>query len=172
MEVVDRENVKVPKSVFVSGLTETELDEDVTNFLSKYGCIARIVKVDDPKSPYHKNAIAEYESGAAMSALELLLPDSYESPSEITYQIKALSSEYVPTVTGNAIQNFLSELQKKAKLSGRSFDEILQEHLSECSKSITAHAEPMIQPETESSDTDSEWISTTFSASVTSSLSC
>lgn len=47
-----------------------------------------------------------------------MLPYNYESPSPISYQIRALSSEYVPIVCGSATKNFLSELQKIAKLSG------------------------------------------------------
>ena len=149
MEVVDRENVKVPNSVIVSGLTNTELDEEVNAFLIKYGRIARIIRIDSPESSYHKNAIVEYESGAAVRALEPLLPYSYESPSEVTYLIKALPSEYVPTATVSATQSFLSELQKIAKLSGRPFEEILQEQLSKCSVTVA----PVKEPETESPGT-------------------
>lgn len=151
MEIVDRENIKVPNSVIVSGLTDTESDEDLTDFLNKYGRIARTVRVDDPQSPYHKNVVVEYESGSAVNTLESVLPYSYESPSQGTYQIRALLSEYVPIVTGSATQGYLSELQKIAKLSGRSFEEILQEQLSRCSKSVAVDTEPMSEPADEPS---------------------
>lgn len=154
MEVVARENVKVPNSVVVSGLTDTESDQDVADFLSRYGRIGRTIRVDDPESPYHRHAIVEYESGAAVRAIEPLLPYSYESPSEIIYLIKALTSEYVPTATVSATQSFLSELQNIAKLSGRSFEEILQEQLSECIKSLPSSAEPSDEPEIESPNTE------------------
>lgn len=146
MEVVDREDIKVPNSVIVSGLTDTELDEDLTDFLNKYGRIARTVRVDDPQSPYHKNVIVEYESGSPVNTLKPELPYSYKSPSQVTYQIRALSSEYVPIVTNSATQCYLSELQKIAKLSGRSFEEILQEQLSRCSKSVAVDTEPLSEP--------------------------
>ena len=152
MEVVAKENVKVPNSVIVSGLTDTESDQDVTDFLNRYGPSGRAIRVDDPESPYHRHVIVEYESGAAVKALEPLLPHCYESPSEVTYQIKALSAEYVPSATGSAVQSFLTELQNIAKLSGRSFEEILQEQLSECSKS--ASAEPINELEIESFNTE------------------
>lgn len=148
MEVVQRENIKVPNSVIVSGLTDTEADEELIDFLNKYGRVARVVRVDSPTSPYHKDAIVEYESGSALNALKPALPYSYESPSRATYRIRALSSEYVPIVTGSATQCFLSELQSIAKLSGRSFEEILKEQLSECSKSVETEftSEPASEP--------------------------
>lgn len=146
MEVVDREDIKVPNSVMVSGLTDTALDEDLTDFLNKYGRIARTVRVDDPQSPYHKDVIVEYESGSAVNTLKPELPYSYESPNQVTYQIRALSSEYVPIVTSSATQCYLSELQKIAKLSGRSFEEILQEQLSRCTESVAVDTEPLSEP--------------------------
>lgn len=104
------------------------------------------------KSPYHRHVIVKYESG--VKALEPLLPHCYESPSEVTYQIKALSAEYVPSATGSAVQGFLTKLQNIAKLSGRSFEKILQEQLSEYSKSVAASAEPSNEPEIKSSNTE------------------
>ena len=151
MEVVEREDIKVPNSVIVSGLADSELDEELADFLNKYGRIARTVRVDNPQSPYHKNAIIEYESGSAINTLKPVLPYSYESTSHVTYQIRALSSEYVPIVTGSATQCFLTELHKIAKLSGRSFGEILQEQLSQCSKSVPVDTEPLSEPASEPS---------------------
>lgn len=130
MEVVDTENVKVPNAVIVSGLTNTESDQDVTDFLNKYGRIARTLRIDDPESPYHQNAIIEYESGHALGTLEPILPCDYKSPSNVTYCIKALSSEYVPTVADSATQSFIAELKRIAKLSGRSFEDVLQLQLT------------------------------------------
>ena len=100
MEVVETENVKVLNSVIVSGLADTDEDQDVTDFLKQHGRIARILRVDEPESPYHKNAIVEYETGDALKALELKLPYDYMSPTEVTYEIRALAS-------GNCPQFFL-----------------------------------------------------------------
>lgn len=146
MDIVTKEDIKVPNSLIVSGLIENESDEELVDFLNKSGHIARVVRIDSPQSLYHKNAIVEYESGAAINALKPMLPYSFESPSHIRYQIRALSSEYVPIVSGSATQKFLSELQKIAKLSGRSFEEILQEQLSECTKSATVEPESVCEP--------------------------
>lgn len=145
MDIVSKEDIKVPNSIIVSGLVESESDEELVEFLKKYGRIARVVRIDNPLSPYHKNAIVEYESGAAINALKPMLPYNFESPSHISYRIRALSGEYVPIVSSSATQNFLSELQKIAKLSGRSFEEILQEQLSECTKSTTVEQTPVCE---------------------------
>lgn len=37
MEVIELENVVIENSVIISGLTDTEIDEDLTDFLNKYG---------------------------------------------------------------------------------------------------------------------------------------
>lgn len=142
MDIVDRENVKVPNSVIVSGITDPAVDEDLTDFLNKYGQITRTLKIDDPQSPYHKNAIVEYESGAALVALEPLLPYTFESPNEVTYKIRALSTEYISVVTNSATHSLFSELRKIAKLSGKSFEAVLHEHLSECTQSAASSPEP------------------------------
>ena len=144
MEVVDRENVKVPNSVIVSGLTDTDKDQDVTDYLNKYGHITRTLRVDDPESPYHRNAIVEYESGNALKALELKLPYDYVSPSDVTYQISALASKYVPTVADGATQSYFTELQKIAKLSGMSFEEVLELQLI---RSPRLAQSPVTQPQ-------------------------
>ncbi|KAL4008223.1 hypothetical protein ACER0C_002077 [Sarotherodon galilaeus] len=141
MEIVDRENVKIPNSVIVSGITGTDADEALKDFLNRYGRTARTLKIDDPKSSYHKNVIVEYESGAALSTLEPLLPYTLECPNEVTYQIRALSPEYIAAVTNVATNSFFNELQSIAKLSGKSFEAVLHEHLSQCAQSVTHNTE-------------------------------
>lgn len=69
----------MPKSFIVSGLTDTEPDEGLIDFLNKYGRIARIVREDSPQSPYSKNATVEYESRSAVNTLEPVLPYSHGS---------------------------------------------------------------------------------------------
>lgn len=147
MDIVDKENVKVPNSVIVSGITDTEVDENVTDFLNRYGKIMRTFKIDDPQSSYHQNAVVEYESGVALTALEPLLPYILESSNNVSYQIRALSREYVSDVTDRATHRFFCELQEIAKLGGESFEAVLHEHLSRCSQSVTRSSET---PETES----------------------
>ncbi|XP_057701770.1 zinc finger CCHC domain-containing protein 12-like [Corythoichthys intestinalis] len=153
MDTVDKENVKIPNAVIVSGITNTAVDEELTDFLNQYGRIARKISVDEPQSPFHKNAIVEYESGAALRALEHLLPHSLECSSDVTYQIRALSTEYISAFTDSATNSFFSELQKIAKLSGKSFEAVLHEHLSKCAQSVGSSVEP---PETSNSTSETQ----------------
>lgn len=54
----------------MSGLTNTERDNDLTEHLSEYGRIGRIVHIDSPMSPYHKNSIV-YHLGIVEDGDEL-----------------------------------------------------------------------------------------------------
>ncbi|XP_030607476.1 zinc finger CCHC domain-containing protein 18-like [Archocentrus centrarchus] len=141
MDIVDKENIKIPNSVIIGGFTDADFDEELSDFLNKYGRISRTIKVDDLHSPYPKNAIVEYESGTALIALEPLLPYKFERPTGVPY-IRALSTEYVSAVTTSATHSLISELQKIAKLSGKPFEDVLHEHLSECSQSVAGDPEP------------------------------
>ncbi|XP_023806179.1 zinc finger CCHC domain-containing protein 18-like [Oryzias latipes] len=140
MDVVESENVKVSNSVIVRGLTETEMDEELTEFLIKYGRIARTIRIDNPRSQYHKHVIVEYESGSAVCTLSPVLPYTFESPSHVTYEIRALSAEYLPVAARSATDGFMSELQRLSKITGKSFEEILKDQLSICETSATAGA--------------------------------
>ncbi|GAA6081702.1 zinc finger CCHC domain-containing protein 18-like [Tachysurus ichikawai] len=66
MEVVELENIIIENSVIIRGLTNTEIDEDLTEFLNKYGHVHRHIRIDNPKSPYHKEVIVEYSSCSAL----------------------------------------------------------------------------------------------------------
>lgn len=153
MEVIERENVKVPNSLIVSGITNTERDNDLTEHLSRYGCIGRIVAIDNPESPYHKNVIIEYESGSALKSLEPQLPFIFESPHQpnLRYEIKALSSIYVQTVASSVTKGFMEELKRIAMLSGKSFEDILNEELSKCTEPVSRNEDESrrtVQPPT------------------------
>lgn len=66
MDVIEREGIKVPNAVIVSGLTNTDKNEKVFEFLKKYGPIDRImnlISVSDPISEYYSKIIGEYSFG-------------------------------------------------------------------------------------------------------------
>lgn len=129
MEVIELENVVIENSVIISGLTDTEIDEDLTDFLNKYGRIHRHLTIDDPKSPYYKEVIVEYGSCSAIVALKPLLPYTFKSPHNVAYHIKLLSNVYTSAVTESATTRYFAELKRIAKLSGRTFDDLLKEQL-------------------------------------------
>ncbi len=76
--------------------------------------------------------IIEDETGSALKSLKPQSPFTFESlhQADIKYEVKALSSVYVPMVTSSATMGYLGELQRIAKLSGRSFAELLNEELN------------------------------------------
>lgn len=137
MDIVDKENVEIPNSVIISGITGENLDEHLIDFLKKYGRILRMIKIDDKHSSHHNKVIVEYSSEDALTALEPMLPYTLESQN-VKYQIRSLSNEYMETVTNHATLNFFYELQKISRLAGQPFEAVLQEHLSKCGQKITS----------------------------------
>ncbi len=129
MKVIELENVVIENAVIISGLTNTEIDEDLTDFLNKYGTIHRHLTIDDPKSPYHGEVIVEYSSCSALVDLKPLLPYTFKSPHDVDYHVKLLSSIYTSAVTESATTHCFAELKRIAKLSGRTFDDLLKEQL-------------------------------------------
>lgn len=146
MEIVMSEQVKIPNSVIVSGLIGVEFDEEITEHLKTHGKINRILPIEDDESPFYGQLIYEFESGASMESLQSLLPLTYDSPSraDVTYKVKALASVYTPTASSSATCTYLEELQTIAKLSGKSFEELLR---GELAKLTTSAASPLSNSE-------------------------
>ncbi len=71
MEIVENENIKVPNSVIVSGLSYTPVDEEIFDYLKQWGSISRIFKIENPESEYHKQAIIELNQVQHWSHLKL-----------------------------------------------------------------------------------------------------
>ena len=133
--------VKIPNSVIVSGLISVEFHEEITEYLKTHGEINRIIPIEDDDSPFYGQLIYEFESGASMESLMPLLPLNYDSPSNahVTYKVKALVSVYPPTASSSATSTYLGELHEIARLSGQSFEELLQRELA---KLTTSSASP------------------------------
>lgn len=102
----------------MSGLTESEKDEQIIDFLKQYGFINRILTVDDTASEFNKNLIVEYNSGAPLETLRPLLPynhPSHDDP-DIICCVRALADVYTYSVGGSVTYNYLSELKGIAKV--------------------------------------------------------
>lgn len=129
--------VKVPNAVIVSGLLGTPEDEDVLDFLKKYGPM-RLVPVTDVNSEFHKDLIVEYQDGAAIEALAHLLPYRHEQRSnpDAKYYVQTLASVYSTKVGSTVTKAYLDEIKKLAKLSGRGFEEVLKDMMSEICETI------------------------------------
>lgn len=167
MEIVEREGIKVPNSLIVSGLSGTPTDDEIGDYLKQYGKISRKIDIDDVLLEFNGQAIVEFESGAAVQALEPILPlhrTSSANPS-ITHHVKTLASVYSSKAGTETTHTFLSELKSIAKMSGKLFEEILQEELTRITKSFAEKApvagveviqEPTIQLQTENALTPSQ----------------
>lgn len=123
MNIVESEKVEVANSVIIRGLTDTEHDEDSVEFLNKHGRVSRHLRVDNPQSPFHRDVIVEYESCSALVTLEPMLPHTFRIPHNISYVITLSSSAYVPAATKQATACYFAELQKLARISGKTFEE-------------------------------------------------
>nr|XP_055072450.1 zinc finger CCHC domain-containing protein 12-like [Misgurnus anguillicaudatus] len=148
MEAVQHNNVKVPNAVIVSGITDTETDEELFDFLKQYGSIERIIPIDSTHTAHSdKQVIIEYRYGTAVQALASLLPYTLDtsSPAKYSYCIRTLASVYTPVVSKTATQTYLSELKEIAKQTGKDLATLLKEELS-----IISNAVDLENPETQS----------------------
>lgn len=132
MDVIQSKGVKVPNSLIISGLVNSDEDEEVFEFLKQFGSIDRIIKVSEQTSEFCGKAIVEYSSGAAVKALEGTLPIDKTSDSncDVVFHIDALASIYSCERGSGLTKTFISDLQNIAKLSGKSFEHILRDELA------------------------------------------
>ncbi|XP_028279901.1 uncharacterized protein LOC114447698 [Parambassis ranga] len=158
MDIVKHEGINVCNSVLISGLTQTEVDEELEKHLERYGSINRVLVIDDPRSEYHMCSILEFAHNSAMHTLRPILPIEYQSSIEanITFQVRSLDSVYTSTASSSATKGYLEELQAIANKSGRSFESVLQEELRKISAgkgvSLPADAAPVEAPQISSYD--------------------
>lgn len=135
MEIVKRENIKVQNSVIVSGITLSDLDQELEACLKKYGSIKRNLLIDDPESEHHRNAIVEFVCESALSNLEPLLPMIIRSTQDesVIFQVRSLESVYASEVCSSATEAYLESLQAIAKASGKPLEDVLQMELQKIS---------------------------------------
>ncbi|GAA6082568.1 zinc finger CCHC domain-containing protein 12-like [Tachysurus ichikawai] len=74
MDIVKRENVNVNNAVLVGGITLSERDDDLEQWLMRYGSIQRTLLIDCPTSEFYRHAIIEFQYSSAMDELRPLLP--------------------------------------------------------------------------------------------------
>ncbi len=63
MDVIQSQNVKVPDSVLVGGVTGDEADNEVMEYLAQFGSIGRIIQVTSSEPQFKDIAIVEFKSG-------------------------------------------------------------------------------------------------------------
>lgn len=138
MDFIQRASVKIPNAVIVDGITGLVQDEEVIDFLKKYGAIQRTVLIDDESSEFHKNLIVEYSSGSAVEGLEPLLPyrHTLKGDPSVVYNVQTLSSVYTSRLGSSATKTYLTELKELAKLSGKGYEAVLREMMMQISSDV------------------------------------
>lgn len=138
MDIFEKRGIKIPNAVLIKEATTTETDDEVIDFLQQYGSILKSECIDEPDSAFHNSIVAEYNSGAALAALRPILPYTYKcNDAETTYKILDLSTVCAHEVGKLQTQNYLSELQKVAKLTGQDFVVVLNGVMSLLGQSVT-----------------------------------
>ncbi|KAL3972569.1 DnaJ-like proiein [Sarotherodon galilaeus] len=138
MEFVEKLGIKVPNAVIVRGVTGSEKDEEIFEFLKQYGSISRVLTIDDQVSEFNKDHILEYNSGVAVQTLGPLLPYVHPSAAnpDVVFSVHALTDVYSQRVGGSVTDTYLSELRGIAKLSGKEFEDVLREVMTKIEKSV------------------------------------
>ncbi|KAK0148356.1 Paraneoplastic antigen Ma1 [Merluccius polli] len=116
MEVVKLQNIKVQNAVLVSGLTHSEIDNEVFDFLKQFGSVARLVEV--PSADKEVKVIVEFQHEATVKELE-----KQHLPLHRALHCK-------PAVA------YLTELKDLAQRSSKSFEDILREELARIGESV------------------------------------
>lgn len=150
MDVIEREGIKVPNAIIVSGLTNTDVDEEIHEFLKQFGSINRMIQVSDQTSELYGKALVEYASGAAVETLEKSLPLDRLSDSDknVIFHVEALASVYSSTKGTDLTKAFLSNLQNIAKLSGKSFEHLLRDELARITGLIKEQSDSGVHQDT------------------------
>lgn len=136
MDTVISENVKVPNSLLVSGVTGSDIDNEVFDYLGQYGKIERVIKVTSSEAKFQHTAIVEYSSGGAIEYFKNVLPvDRPTSNPNIVHHIQLLSELYTADRGSTLTQTYLSELKDVAQLSGADFEKVLLDELARIQES-------------------------------------
>lgn len=135
MEIVKRENVNVQNAVIVSGLTLSDIDQDLEAYLIKYGSIKQNLVIDDPNSEHHHSAIVEFSHDSAMQNLKPSLPMSIKSTLDdnVVFHVRSLASVYTPAASSDVTEDYLMNLQAIAHDSGKTLQEVLKSELQKIS---------------------------------------
>lgn len=140
MEIVTEESVEIPCSVVVSGLTDTDCDEEASIYRQKYSSIKRFLRIDGPKLDFHRHVIVQFTQSTAMESLKPLLPLKLQNPThpEVVFQVKSLASVYASDARSKATRAFVEQLHDIARLSGNSVEQMLKEELAHIASSTVS----------------------------------
>ncbi|KAL3971428.1 C1q-related factor [Sarotherodon galilaeus] len=155
MEIAVKETIKIPNSVIIKGLTNSDLDEKVAIYLGKHSSVNRHIRIDDPHSEFHRQMIAEFNHASAMDTLNPLLPHTIQSSAqpEITFEIRSLAEVYAANAR-NVTRAYMKQLSEMANLSGHSLEDMLKEGLANLNTSPLS-SQPTVSPPANRGETSS-----------------
>ena len=143
MDTLEKYGIKVPNSVLIKYVTNTETDDEVVEFLSRYGKVSKFDTITEP-GVFKNTLIVEFASGEAMVELRNILPYTYVCETEkVTYDLLELSRVCSEFEGRLKTQKYLGELENLAKLTGQDYTEVLQGVMSLLGQSITGLSSPL-----------------------------
>ncbi|CAL9699755.1 unnamed protein product [Knipowitschia caucasica] len=148
MDSFPKADVNVAHSVVISGVTNTQSDDEIIQQLRSYGEIKTTFTVTDRDSALYKNRIVEFINKAALVALEPVLPYTYPSRSGAdVFVVRSLSGASECSATGPAESaqppDYLREIRKLAESSGQPFEVVLKGLMDQ----ISIHLGPVTMKE-------------------------
>lgn len=143
MELFEKLGIKIPNAVVIEGANNSDTDEEIIEFLKKYGSIAQTKLISEPGSTFDKKLIVEFSSGFAVDSLRKLLPYTYVSQTgTVTYEIYELATTCASQIEKVKTSTYLRELQAMAKLTGKDYAVVLKDVMS-----LLGHSIAELRPE-------------------------
>lgn len=113
--------INVAHSVIISGVTNTQADDEIINYLRSYGEV-KVFTVTARESPFYKNLAVELINSADLEKLKSLLSYVYQSEAaeDVIFVVKLLSRECLVTiiVDKTPAPDYLHELKCISQRSG------------------------------------------------------
>lgn len=150
MDVLEKYGIKIPNTVLVEGMTQSEIVDEVIDFLKQYGSISKTELITE------QLFIVEFSSSLAVAALRQILPYTYVSEdSKVSYEISELATICTAAVGILKTNTYLSELQHLAKVTGQEYREVLKGAMSQLGHSIKELSPALVEVKTPLEDSES-----------------
>lgn len=138
MDFLEKLGLNSMNCVVVSGATHTSKDDEILDVLKQYGQF-KIMAIDDAESPFYKNLIIEYKYDSAIRGLMKILPYTHISKSDPDIKFGVALPKPESTVPAGAevpTPDYMHELRRLARQSGKTFENVLQEVMSQISEHL------------------------------------
>ena len=130
MDLFEETGINVAHSVIITGVTNTQAENEIIDHLRCYGEIKTSFIVKEHGSPFYKNLAVEFINAAALAELKPHLPYTYTSrvAADVEFVVSLLARERAATVTVGTTPspNYLQVLRRLSQQSGQSFDNVLK----------------------------------------------